>query len=159
MKSPGWHVSYNFSEDRPGDNSRMPDIEHVEAYVLNLRFFLQNNEPTSLGNMAELYRQECKDPKLIARFDEIRDTINSELNKNYWFRFNDQRVTWRTILFGMIYSKFAHAHTEKHHLFAQMANHPFGFALAMDGFLRCVALVHTGLCLTRQLNEVAFSSN
>ena len=159
IQSPGWHVFYNSVEGRPGDESRMPDTEHIEAYVLNLRFFLQDREPTSLRNMAEFYRIHCKDPALIARFDDIRMVINDDLDRPFWFRINDKQVTWRAILNGMLYSKFSHADTKTHHLFTTMTEHPFAYALAMDGFLRCIVLLHTGLRLIRQLNEAAFASN
>ena len=136
----------------------MPDIEYLEAYVLNLRFFIQDNEPTSLRNLASLYERECRDQHLLARFRQVRDTINSELDRSIWFKFNDQTVTYRVIFNGMIYSRFAHSERNQHALFQQMSDHPFGYMLAMDSFLRCIDLVHRGLVLVRDLNTCAFGS-
>lgn len=59
MTSKGWKVSWDFENDRPSDEARMPELESLEAYILNLRFLLQDNEPTSLRNIASLYKKEC----------------------------------------------------------------------------------------------------
>jgi len=136
----------------------MPEREHLEAYVLNLRFFIQNKEPTSLRNMARLYERECKNGPLIIRFRTIRDRINSELDRTLWYRFNGKAVTYRMVFEGMIYSQFAHADRNKHQLFLDLSDHPFGYMLAMDSFLRCIILVHSGLLLIRNLNTVAFGN-
>jgi hypothetical protein len=104
-----WHVSWDFELDEPGVEARMPEREYLEAYVLNLRFFIQNNEPTSLRNIAFLYEEKCQKPDLIARFRSIRDVINGELDRALWFKFNEKPVTYRQIFMGMIYSHCAHA--------------------------------------------------
>jgi hypothetical protein len=97
MTSKGWKVDWNFEAERPGDQALMPEVEHLEAYILNLRFFVQDNEPTSLRNIAALYKNECKDAKLLERFMEVRDAINGELDRDLWFKFNGASVTYRTI--------------------------------------------------------------
>ncbi len=156
MTSKGWKVDWNFEEDRPGEEALMPQVEHLEAYILNLRFFVQDNEPTSLRNIASLYKRECKDAKLLERFIEVREAINRELDRDLWFKFNGETVTYRAIFEGMIYSRFAHANKGAHKLFETMATHPFGYMLAMDEFLRCIRVVHTGLLLVNKLNAAAF---
>jgi hypothetical protein len=57
MTSQGWKLDWNFETERPGDQALVPEVEHLEAYILNLRFFVQDNEPTSLRNMAALYNR------------------------------------------------------------------------------------------------------
>jgi hypothetical protein len=156
MTSKGWKVDWNFEADRPGDQALMPQVEHLEAYILNLRFFVQDNEPTSLRNIAALYRTECKDAPLLERFMEVRDAINRELDRDLWFKFNGETVTYRSIFQGMIYSRFAHTNKGKHDLFEKMTTHPFGYMLAMDEFLRWIRVVHTGLLFVNKLNAKAF---
>jgi hypothetical protein len=158
MGPPGWKVSWNFESDSPGSDARMPDTEHLEAYILNLRFFIQNNEPTSLGNMDLLYESSCHDDRLTMRFRELRDVVNTFLDSPLWYRFNDQSVTYRMIFEGMIYSRFAHANSHKHALFAQMVDHGFGNMLAMDNFLRIIDVVHQCLVLISKVNRRAFSA-
>src|SRR5216684_1712800 len=104
MSTDGWKASWDFEADRSGDDARMPELEHLEAYVLNLRFFVQDNEPTSLRNMDALYKRECTDTKLLKQFDEVRDAMNGALDRELWFRFNDQAMTYRMLFLGMIYT-------------------------------------------------------
>src|ERR1700732_5164214 len=85
-----------------------------------------------------------------------RSTLNRELDRDLWFKFNGETLTHRTIFQGMIYSRFVHAKKRKHELFEKMATHPFGYMLAMDEFLRCVRVVHTGLLFVNKLNAAAF---
>jgi hypothetical protein len=156
MTSGGWKVSWDFQVNRPGAEAKMPDLESLEAYILNLRFFIQDNERTSLRNMASLYRKECKLPQYLQQFGEIQEAINRELGRETWFKFNDQTITYGKLLEGMVYSRFAHANKKGHELLQQMAAHPFGYMLAMDEFLRCLGVLHVGLVLVRNLNRVAF---
>src|SRR5208282_874155 len=123
MTAVGWKASWDFENNRPGDEARMPELESLEAYILNLRFFIQDNEPTSLRNLAALYSNECRDQRYLERFTEIRNAINRELNRELWFRFNDQKMTYRQLLEGMIYSRFAHASKKDHTLLQEMAAH------------------------------------
>jgi hypothetical protein len=37
-----------------------------------------------------------------------------------------------------------------------MATHPFGLAMAMNEFLKCIAVVHGGVVLINKLNAAAF---
>lgn len=36
MAVDGWKASWNFEADRSGDDAKMPELEHLEAYILNL---------------------------------------------------------------------------------------------------------------------------
>ena len=156
MTSEGWKLSWNFETDQPADEARMPDLESVEAYVLNLRFFIQDNEPSSLRNMAALYREACQVQQHQQQFMEIHKAINRELDRDVWFRFNDEAVTYHKLFQGMIYSRIAHANRKGHKLFQEFTAHPFGEMLAMNEFLRCLAMLHCALVLIRNLNRSAF---
>lgn len=156
MTSSGWKVSWDFQNDRPGDEAKMPDVESLEAYILNLRFFIQDNERTSLRNIASLYRKECKVSRYLEQFSEIQQAVNRELDREIWFKFNDETITYRKLFEGMVYSRFAHANKRGHELFGEIAAHGFGYMLAMNEFLRCLGVLHVGLVLVRNLNRVAF---
>jgi len=149
-------MSWNFEADRPGGDARMPELEDLEAYVLNLRFFIQDNEPTSLRNMDALYQTECQSPESLKQFKEIRDAMNGALNSELWFRFNGQPMTYRMLFEGMIYTRLAHASKNKHALFDEMTTHPFGLEMAMAEFLKCVCALHAALVFINKLNRAAF---
>ena len=54
-----------------------PSEKAVEATVLTLRFFLQNNESTSLAKVDKLYPNLNIEPQLSTQFCDIREQINS----------------------------------------------------------------------------------
>ena len=141
MATPGWKVSWNFETHQPGDEALIPDLEYLESYVLNMHFFIQDNEPTLLRNMASLYESECNDPSRVAEFNAIRDMINNALDESIRFKLNNQTITHRDIFAGMIYSRLVHSKEENYPLFKQMSNHPFLEILAMVCFLTCVVIV------------------
>src|SRR6267378_1273441 len=153
MSSDGWKTSWDFEADRSGDDAKMPELEHLEAYILNLRFFVQDNELTSLRNIAALYKKECKDAELLKQFGEVRDAMNGALDRELWFRFNNQAMTYRTLFLGMIYTRFAHSSKGKHELFEQMVAHPFGYMMAMNEFLKCIGVIHAAVVVFNKLNS------
>jgi hypothetical protein len=156
LSAEGWKMSWDLVNDRLATDGRMPEIEHLEAYILNLRFFIQNNELISLQNMDALYQSECANPEFLKQFQEVRDAMNRALDHELWFRFNDQRMTYSMLFRGMIYTRLAHASKEKHKLFDQMTTHPLGLAMAMNEFLKCICVVHAALVFINRLNGKAF---
>ena len=90
---------------------------------------------------------------------EIYKAINRELDRVIWFRFNDETITYRKLLEGMIYSRLAHANRKGHKLFQEMTTHPFGEMLVMNEFLRCLGALHCALVLIRNLNRTAFPNS
>ena len=156
LSSKGWKMSWDFEANGPAEDAQMPEIEHLEAYVLNLRFFIQDREPTSLKNMSALYRAQCNKPELLEQFEEVRDAMNDALDREMWFRFNDQPMTYRMLFFGMIYTRFAHANKTDYVTLDQMTAHGFGREMAMHEFLKCVCVVHAALVIINKLNAAAF---
>src|SRR5215216_2324996 len=49
----GWTLT--LEEDEGGVSRFGPEDESIRAFVLTFRFFVQDNEPTSIRNMAERY--------------------------------------------------------------------------------------------------------
>ncbi|MBI3413013.1 MAG: hypothetical protein HY051_02965 [Candidatus Aenigmarchaeota archaeon] len=57
-----------------------PGDEAIDAFVLTLRFFVQDNESISLRNFAHLYAGLPVDQELIDNFNAARDALNSFLD-------------------------------------------------------------------------------
>ena len=57
-----------------------PDEESREAMLLTLRFFVQDNEQSSLRNMADAYDALPVDPTLPSQFHDIRKQVNEFLD-------------------------------------------------------------------------------
>lgn len=156
ITSPGWKFSFNFISNSPGSDSVQPDLEIVESYVTNLRFFIQDNEEISIHNLSKFYEAHCQDTKSIDKFNELRNILNSELDRVWPFIFNGETLTFRNIFEGFIYSRIAHTNVKRHRIFHEMTERPFGYYLAYDYFLRCISLVHNVLTMISDLNKVAF---
>lgn len=158
MANPGWKLAFDFTTNTPSIDSVLPDLELVESYVLNLRFFIQDKDPISLRNLSKFYETNCPDQEIKKKFVELHRIFNSELDKEWPFLYNDQKLTFRDIFDGFIYSKIAHRNVNRHKIFHNLTKHPFGYFLALDYFLRCINFVHEILTMIGNLNKVAFAN-
>ena len=157
MTNPGWKFSFDFKTNSLSSDTILPNLEYIESYVLNLRFFIQNNEPCSLRNLNKLYTNQCPDQKIKKKFIELYKLFNSELDRTWPFRFNKKTLLYRDIFMGFIYSKIAHSKVKNNQIFYQLTKHPFGYYLAFDYFLRCINLIHDILTMISHLNKIAFT--
>lgn len=105
-----WSNTTGFLGERTG-----PRKDAVKAFLLTLRFFMQNNEPTSLRRMEERINGLEIDPELKSRFRESRHKFNSYLDSAPSVRFpqGSGADSRRGILESLLYGLFAHANTEK----------------------------------------------
>lgn len=156
MNNPGWRFSFDFKTNTLGSNANFPDLEYIESYVLNLRFFIQDNEPISIRNIKEFYTKYCHDNEILVKFDELQEILKSEFDKSWPFLINGQKLTFRDIFDGFIYTKIAHSNTGSHLVFQNLTKQSFGYYLALDYFIRCVNLIHDILTMINHLNNIAF---
>ena len=97
MSNPGWKFSFDFKTNAPNPDAIFPDLENIESYILNLRFFIQDNEPISLHNLMKFYEMHSHNKEINEKFSELRNILNSELDKSWPFLFNGKRLTFRNI--------------------------------------------------------------
>ena len=154
----GWKLSFDFQTNSLCSNAVFPKLEDIESYMLNLRFFIQNNELISLQNLKKFYNQHSDNEENIKKYNELCSIFNAELDNTWPFKFNDQVLTFRNIFEGFIYSKIAHSNINSHKLFNDLVNQPFGYYLAYDYFIRCINLIHDILTLISQLNKSSFKN-
>ena len=157
MNNPGWRFSFDFKTNTLGSNANFPDLEYIESYVLNLRFFIQDNEPISIRNLNEFYNKYCHDNEILNKFVELRDIFKSEFDKSWPFLINGQKLTFRDIFDGFIYTKIAHSKKGSHLVFKNLTKQSFGYYLALDYFIRCVSLIQDILTMINHLNNIAFN--
>ena len=86
-----------------------PEGEEVEAFVLTLRFLIQDNEPISLRNMRKLY-DELPIPRGLAeefraQCQQLNDFLDSETGLSIE---EGKRLTYRNILDLFVYGSLAH---------------------------------------------------
>jgi len=158
MSNPGWKFSFDFKTNELKSDAIFPDLENVESYILNLRFFIQDNEPISLHNLMKFYEVHSCDIEKNEKFSELRNILNSEFDKSWPFLFNGKQLSFRNIFEGFIYSKFAHSKVKNHEIFNDLTKHSFGYYLAFDYFLRCISLIQDILTMIKHLNKTTFST-
>lgn len=88
-----------------------PEREAVKAFLLTLRFFCQNNEPTSLCNMENRISALAIDADLKDNFRKFRANFNAFLDgqPSVGFPAGSGADTRRDIFNTFVYGVFAHA--------------------------------------------------
>lgn len=89
------------------------DQDSIDAFVLNYRFFCQNNDAISFQNMSELYEDLPVEDKTKQTFKDVRKRLNGFLDSRSGFGINDDVHTYRRIVDTCVYGGFAHANKEK----------------------------------------------
>ena len=117
--------------------SQLPPVEATDAFVLTLRFFLQDNEPTSFRNLAAIYGTLADtDPSRVA-FEAHRRNLNSVLDSPV--PFPDGSVpTLRDYLYVTVYGEAAHSSPVQRQRYLQWHSHPVTGINAYKNF--CLAL-------------------
>ena len=133
-----------------------PSEKTVEATVLTLRFFIQDNESTSLSNMAKLYSDLDIDRSIPTKFFEVKDLINSYLDAPSNLSISEAGpMTHREILDLFIYGDLAHAsNMTKEDEYQSVSQTPL-FPLFQDDFTKTVQLLISALNETKQINCLA----
>jgi len=86
-----------------------PEGEPIEALVLTLRFFINNNEPISLCNMRKLYSGLALSAGLVARFQEQCYELNGFLDSDTNISIEEgKKLSYRDILQIFLYGSLAH---------------------------------------------------
>lgn len=99
--------------EKVGISHNLPDHDAIDAFVLTVRFFIQDNEPMSLRNMAKLYSELSISQNTKDDFNYVRDKLNSELDKKSMFNLEGKDLTRRNVFDTFIYGGLAHAEAKK----------------------------------------------
>ena len=133
-----------------------PSEKTVEATVLTLRFFLQNNERTSLSNLDKLYSNLNIEPQLHTQFLEVRKQISSYLDTPSNLSISEAGpMTHRQILDLFINGDLAHANNPTTEANYRSLSQTAFFPFFQDDFTKTVRLLLSALNEIRQINCVA----
>jgi hypothetical protein len=134
---------------------RGPSIDAVKAFVLTFRFFIQDNEKTSLHNIATLYDSSTIDPKQKAYFQSARNEVNKMLDSPNSFNLNYDGITPsnRQIMDVFVYGGLAHANPEKYKTYKDWMNFPPVAAILQTSFNEILWSILRALAYIEQVNE------
>lgn len=101
---------YDLIQERRG-----PLEEAIDAFVLTIRFFIQDKEATSFRNIATLYTCAPVDNQIKNDFIKIRTQLNEYLDSNSGMAItvNEEILNHRKILDIIIYGGLSHANPKK----------------------------------------------
>lgn len=109
MQEGGAKVSFRWAKDAGGGYAHnFPDEEAVDALMLTARMFVQNNDPVSFGNMANLDADPGLSDAWKERLHDVRTGLNGFLDGNSMFQIDGQRYTHREIFYTFLYGYLAH---------------------------------------------------
>jgi len=131
-----------------------PDAESIDAFVLTMRFFVQNNE-ISFNNMAGLYAEMPVDHDLVDKFNDARTKTNATLDKPSPIKLNNAELTYRAIFDVFLWGGLAHANPNKKAVYDTWVTNPILFPLLQNEFVYALGILLNMIFFTRALNKAA----
>jgi len=156
MQGSGLTISSKIGEPVSAD-VRGPDQEATDAFILTLRFFIQDNERSSFSNLEKLYESlDCFEPEKKA-FKEARKTFNSYLDARteLQFNFNGKWITNREVFDTFIYGELAHSQQSER--YNQWARDPITVSIVKNEFNMILAETLCFIGYVKELNEAVLA--
>ncbi len=132
----GGHIGFSGNAEPDGFALKRdgPTEEEIDAFVLTLRFFVQNNEPTSIENIVKLFRDLPLAQERIDAAVRSRQTLNERLDQPGSIQLGDEQLTRRQIFEVFLYGGLAHANPTKKVIYDGWATDPIRFMLLQVEF-------------------------
>lgn len=132
-----------------------PNEEAIDAFVLTFRYFIQDNEKSSLRNLSKYYEIAPIDAEYKKQFKKIRKEINDFLDKpaDILFKFNNQKLTRRKILDTFIYGGLSHSNDKgKKALYDSWMQIPPFKVFIENEFVYILSVIFRGIKIIRVSN-------
>lgn len=135
--------------------SRHPSQEEVDAFVNNIRFFIQNNEATSFQNLAESYHELPLPDELKREFNDCWARLNHWLDSKSSLGMNGAPLTHRVVFDTFIYGNVAHQNAAKRQLFDEWRQSALSFPFFETLFVDTMGKFNHFLTEAAALNKIA----
>lgn len=132
---------------------RGPEENSIDAFVLTLRFFVQDNEICSFRNMAKIYEGLPISTDKKKSFNKIRNFVNTFLNKDSPFVFGKRKLKNRQIFETFMYGGLAHANKEKKKEHEKWVSDPYLEPLLTNEFVWIMAEILKAIFHAEKVNE------
>jgi hypothetical protein len=127
-------------------------VDEVDAFVLTLRLFVQNNEPISLYRIGKLYRDTLELTPLAVRIAGLREKVNRFLDAGSPIVWQKEQLPRRRILDVFFYGGLAHTHPGKAKEYSRWMEHEY-MAMPFEAeFYNILAAVTQTIFWIRQVN-------
>ena len=131
----------------------VPDQEAVDAFVLTFRYFIQDNERCSFGNLARIYEKPSVPEELRTEYLKTRKLLNDYLDAQASIKIGEEALTRRRILDVFVYGDLAHAQPKKKEVFDAWTRDPFSTGFLEVHFASILVDVLRVIRYVAELNE------
>jgi len=153
--------SFTISAKSSGELSVLvngPDEEATKAFVLTFRFFIQNNERCSIGNIANIYSELPISDEIKNKFNDARSKLNNFLKSNSILKLNDENISYAKILDIFFYGGLAHANEKKKEIFDQWMGDPIVKGILINDFNLILGNMLNFILFIQKLNIKVFEN-
>jgi hypothetical protein len=116
---------------KSGENLKIiwdePDQEAVDAFILTFRFFIQDNERTSLRSLQRLLDDAEVSPHWKAEYNRVRSELNESLDSTpepIHIVWGGREYTRREVMYIFVFGGLAHANRQKRQIFEDWKTDP-----------------------------------
>jgi hypothetical protein len=100
-------------------------VDEVDAFVLTLRLFVQDNEPISVRRLATLYEQTPELTPLLDKVRGLREKLNTYLDGLSPIVWQQEQLPRRRILDVFLYGGLAHTHQGRTEEYSRWMEHEY----------------------------------
>lgn len=137
---------------------RRADDESVDAVVLTLRFFIQDNEPCSLRNLDRIYNEIDCLLDLSEHFKTRRSYINDTLSCPAQPKRRDiELITNRDVLETFVFGEMSHSNVKHRNRYAAWQADPMSSAIYTQLFHRLAYEIFMACTEISAINSIALS--
>lgn len=133
--------------------TKWPNDEARDAFILTFRFFIQKKEKSSFKKMAKVYENLPISQEKKESFKDARNKFNDYLDSKSPITFRGQGITYREIIKVFLYGEFAHANEKKKEIFDQWMSYPLMNVLIYNEFIYILGNVMYIIACVQDLNE------
>lgn len=154
----GLKVTFRLVGEGESVESTLPDQESVEAFVLNIRFLIQDNEICSIRNLAELYRTLPLPVELRKEFDSTRNELQKYFASTGSLHISGEDLTYGNVFDTFIYGYLVHTNPPKREIYDRwMKREPIAAHLKLE-FYSCLVNFLNCILRMRKINIEAITA-
>lgn len=147
-------VKLSFKEDGSVSVKRRgPGGEAMDAFVLTLRFFIQDNEKSSLRNLAKIYENLPILDQKKDIFRRFRKMLNNFLDSKSFYSTRGINCTNRQIMNIFIYGGLAHANKKKKKIYGEWMSDSGSEPLTTNEFVNILQFIWACIISIKRINE------
>ena len=103
-----------------------PDAEQIDAFVLTMRLFMQDNDNVSIRKIESLVKSLPVSSKLKDSFEKNRLNLNVRLDAPCWISINQDHPSNRVVLQTILYGDLSHVNWRSRKRYLSWIEEPMG---------------------------------